>query len=97
MRITIKIGILIMKYKDKSNKKRAYCEFIRINLEKKDFDIFVEVSKIQNFIVEVNKKLTKETVMDNISNELLKLEFEKNKSRKAKCLKCIVKEVLPKL
>ena len=41
--------------------KELECEFIRINPDKKDFDIFVEISKIQSYIIESTKELTKKT------------------------------------
>ena len=35
--------------------KELDCEFIRINPAKENFDIFVEIVRIQNFIVEADK------------------------------------------
>ena len=77
------------------------CEFIRNNPAREKFDLFVEISKIQNFIVKVNKKLTEEStknfLIDEISNKLLGLEFKKDNSIKTKCLKYVVKKILPTL
>ena len=68
---------------------------------KENFDIFVEIGRIQNFIVKANKKPTEEStkkyVIDEISNKLLGLEFKSNNSMKTKCLKYVVKKILPKL
>ena len=62
-------------------------------------NVFVEVSKMQNHIIKSTKKLTqqliKKTVIDDISNKLLKLEFKSNNSIKTKCLKYVVKKILP--
>ena len=77
------------------------CKFIRINPAKKNFNIFVEISKIHSFIVKSTKKLTeksiKKSLIDELSNKLLRLEFEENKSKKTKCLKYVVKKILPTL
>ena len=37
------------------------CEFIRINPAKENFNIFVEIGRIQNYIVKSTKKLTEES------------------------------------
>ena len=56
------------------------CEFIGINPDRKDFDIYIEIGKIYNHISESNKKLTKEStkesLIDKISRRLLELEFK---------------------
>ena len=70
------------------------CEFIRINPAK---EIFVEIGKIQNYIVKSTKKLTeestKEGLIDQLSNKLLKLEFKSNNSIKTRCLKYVLNVV----
>ena len=80
---------------------RLGCEFIRINPTKKDFNIFVEIGKIQNCIVKSTKKLTEEStkkdLIDQLSNKLLRLEFKSNNSIKTKCLRYVVKAILPNL
>ena len=58
--------------RQKAIEKELSCEFIRINPAKEKFDVFVEISKIQNFIVEANKKF----LIDGLSNKLLRLEFK---------------------
>ena len=64
----------------KALEKELDCEFTRINPAKENFDIFVEIGRIQNFVVEANKKLTEEStkksLIDEISNKLLGLEFK---------------------
>ena len=49
---------------------------------------------MQNHITKLTKKLTKKTVID-VSSELLELEFTKKNSIKTKCLKYVVKKILP--
>ena len=46
---------------------------------------------------ESTKELTKKSLIDELSNNLLKLEFEKNNSIKTKCLKYVVKKISPTL
>ena len=81
--------------------KELHCKFIRNNPDSKGFDMDPKISTIFNHINEVNKKLfqkeTKESLIEKISNILLGLEFESNNSIKTKCLKCIVKHILPTL
>ena len=46
--------------KDKKKiKKQLGCKFARINHDAENNDIFVEIGKIQNHIIESTKKLTK--------------------------------------
>ena len=75
------------------------CVFIRINPDEPDFNIFREMNKIHRHInqltIQQPEQQTKESVIDNLSNELLKLEFKKNDSIKSKCVRWIVKNILP--
>ena len=73
------------------------CKFIRINCDQQNFDIFVEISKIQNHIVGPNKELTKKGVINDISNKLLNLKFKENNDIKTKGLILIFKKILPDL
>ena len=87
--------------RQKALEKELYCEFVRINPAKENFDIFIEIGRIQNFFVKANKKLidesTKKSLIDEISNKLLGFEFKSNNSIKAKCLKYVFKKILSKL
>ena len=67
--------------------------FIRINPDEQDFNIFKEINKIHRRIM----KSSKESLIDKISKRLLKLEFKSNHSIESKCLKWIVKKILPTL
>ena len=62
--------------------------FITNNCDKENFNIFKELNKINRYI----KKLTKETLDDDLSKRLLALEFKSKHSVKSKCLKWIVKK-----
>ena len=79
--------------RQKAIEKELTCKFIRINPAKENFDIFIEIGKIQNHIV----KSTKKNAVDNISYKLLSLKFKSNNDIKTKCLKYIVKKILPSL
>ena len=85
-----------MKEKEKKKKEKILgCEFIRIDPSKEDFDVNIELGRIQNYILESTKKLTKKSLIDDLSKILLGLKFKSNKSIKTKCLKYIVKHILP--
>ena len=77
------------------------CKFIRINPDSKNSDIDAMIGTIFNHIKETNKQstteLTKKTLIDELSRKLLELEFKSNHSIKSKCMKYIVKEILPTL
>ena len=75
------------------------CVFIRINPDERNFSILRKINKIHRHINQVTKQQieqkTKESVIDNLSNEFLKLEFKKNNPIKSKCAKWIFKNILP--
>ena len=75
------------------------CVFIKINPDAIDFNTFKEISKIHRHINQLTKHQTKpinkKSIIDNISKRLLEIEFVKNNSIKSKCLKWIVKNILP--
>ena len=80
--------------KQKAIENKLGSKFIRINPAKKHFNIFVEIGKIQNYITKSTKKLTEEStkksLIGELSNKLLRLEFKSNNSIKTKCLKYVV-------
>ena len=57
-------------------------EIIRIDPDKENFDIFDEIGKIQTFIFNSNKKITKKSMIGKLSIRLLSLEFKSNDSIK---------------
>ena len=73
--------------------------FIRINPDEENFNISKEINKIHGHIKKSNQKLTeqltKKSLNDDLSKRLLELEFKPNHSIKRKCLKWIVKKILP--
>ena len=87
--------------RQKAIENKLGCEFIRMNPAKENFNIFVEIGKIQNYIAKSTKKLTEEStkksLIDELSNKLLRLEFKSNNSIKTKCLRYVVKKILPTL
>ena len=79
--------------------KELGCKFIRINPDKENFNVFKAINEIFRHIKESNKKLTEEStkksLVDELSNKLLRLEFKSDNSIKTKCLKYVVKNILP--
>ena len=79
--------------------RKLNCVFIRIDPDAPNFNIFREINKIHRYINKLTeqqtKQKTKESIIDNLSKRLLEIEFVKNNSIKSKCLKWIVKNILP--
>ena len=72
---------------------------VRTNPDAADFYINRLINQIYKHIAESIKKQTKvstkKSLIDDLSKRLLKLEFKSNHSIKSKCLKWIVKNILP--
>ena len=83
--------------RQKALEKELSCEFIRINPDEKDFNIFKIIDEIHRQIKKLTEKSTKKSLIDELSNKLLRLEFKSNNSIKTKCLKCVVKKIFPTL
>ena len=64
---------------------------IRTNPDGADFDMNRLINQIYTQII----KSTKKSLIDDLSKRLLELEFKSNHSIKSKCLKWIVKNILP--
>ena len=79
--------------RQKALERELNCVFIRINPDAKDFNIFKEINKIHRHI----KKSSRQYLIDRISKRLLELEFKLNQLIKSKCLKWIVRKILPTL
>ena len=81
--------------------KELGCKFIRINPDKESFNVFKAINEIFRHIKESNKKSTeistKKSLVDELSNKLLRLEFKSDNSIKTKCLKYVVKKILSTL
>ena len=83
--------------RQKALEKELGCEFIRINPDKENFNIFKAINEIHRQIKESIKKSGKKSLIDEISDKLLRLKFKSNNSIKTKCLEYIVKKILPTL
>ena len=85
--------------RQRASEKELNCVFIRYNPDEPDVNILREINKIHRHInqltIQQTEQQTKESVISNLSNELLKLEFKKNNSIKSKCVRWIVKNILP--
>ena len=72
---------------------------IRINPDKPGFNDYEEFGRVSAYIAESIKKQTEKStiksLIDDLSKRLLELEFKSNHSIKSKCLKWIVKKILP--
>ena len=77
--------------RQKALERELNCVFIRINPDEKDFNILKAINEIYRHI----KKSSKKSLIDKISKRLLELEFKSNHSIKSKCLKWVVKNILP--
>ena len=71
--------------------KERDCVFTRINPDEKKFNTFKEINKIHRH----TKTSTKKSLIDDLSKRFLELESKSNHSIKSKCLKWIVKKILP--
>ena len=69
--------------RQKALRKEVDCKFIRIDPSRENFNIFNEINRIHDYIVNSREKL----LLKNVSNRLINLEFKSNHSIKRKCLK----------
>ena len=83
--------------RQKTIEKELGCEFIRIDPDEEDFNIFEAINEIHEHTKKSTKKLTKKSLIEELSNKLLRLEFKSNISIKTKCLECAVKNILSPL
>ena len=72
---------------------------IRTNPDAADFDMNRLINQIYKHIIESTKNQTKvstkKSLIDDLSKRLLELEFKSNHSIQSKCLKWVVKNILP--
>ena len=72
---------------------------IRTNPDAANFDMYRLINQIYKHIIESTKNQTKvstkKSLIDDLSKRLLELEFKSNYSIKSKCLKWVVKNILP--
>ena len=73
--------------------------FIITNPDAADFNMYRLINQIRKRITESTKNQTKvsikKSLIDDLSKRLLELEFKSNYSIKSKCLKWVVKNILP--
>ena len=67
------------KERQKTIEKETGFKIIRTNPDREDFDDFVEVGRIQNYIIESTKKITKNSAVDDVK-KLLKVAFKFKKN-----------------
>ena len=72
---------------------------IRTNPDAADFNNNTLINQIHKHIIETTKNQTKlstkKSLIDYLSKRFLELEFKSNYSIKSKCLKWVVKNILP--
>ena len=79
--------------RQKALKKELGCDFIRINPDEENFNIFKAIHEINRHNKKSTKRLTekstKKSLIDELSNKLLRLELKKDNSIKTRCLKYV--------
>ena len=71
-------------------------KFIRINPDEKNSDIYDGFKKNIHIHQWVQAETKKKLLIDDLLTKLLELKFKQNNAIKSKCLKWIVKSILPK-
>ena len=66
--------------RQKGLEKELNCEFIRINPDEKDFNIFKTLNEIHREIKKFTKESANKSLIDELSKKLLKLKFKSNNS-----------------
>ena len=71
----------------------------KIDLYFYDYKHAIEIDErvIKIEILTKTKSIRKRTLIDELSNKLLRLQFKKNNFIKTKCLKYVAKKILPNL
>ena len=71
------------------------CKIIRTNPDAPDFTIYRLINQVSICIEQSTIKSAKKSLIDDLSKRLLELAFKSNHSIKTKCLKWLVKKILP--
>ena len=79
--------------RQKAIEKELDCEFIRVNPDEQNFDVFKGINKIHRHVKESSKK----SLIGNLSKILSKIKFKSDNSIKSKALKYVNKEIFPSL
>ena len=85
--------ILFLKKKTKSIRKKLGCDFIRINPSEENHNADYEIGRIQTFISKFKNE--KKRIRRRIKRKIKSLIDKSNHSIKSKCIKWIVKKILP--
>ena len=84
--------------RQKAIKQKLGCEFIRIDFDKEDFDIFKAINERFRYIKQSSNQLTKQSTKKNLINKismrLLGLEF-KSDMMKSKATQQVIKKISP--
>ena len=83
--------------RQKALEKELGCEFVRIDPEEEDFNIFKAINELHRCIKKSTKISATKYLIDKLFNKLLRLHFKTNNSIKRKCLKYVAKKILPTL
>ena len=78
--------------KQKAIEEKLKCKFIRINANAVNYDIFVEIGKIHNHIIESTKKLTKKSTKKSLLHKIIKTWPEENHSINSEDLKLLLRK-----
>ena len=85
------------KERQKTIEKETGFTSIRINPDREDFDDFVEIGRIQNYIIESTKKITKKCAIDDVKKLLKASSMFKKNDIISKFTRNFVKHLLPTL
>ena len=84
------------KERQKTIEKETGFTIIRINPDREDFDDFVEIGRIQNYIVKSTKKITKKSTINDVKELLKGASKFKKKDIISKFTRNFVKHHLPR-
>ena len=81
--------------RQKAIEKELDCKIIRINPAKKNLISSLKLAKSPlNQLKQLTEESIKKSLIDELSNQLVRLEFKSNNSIKTKCLKYVVKKIV---
>ena len=97
MKIDVTTEILAIKQKTKAIEQKLGCEFIRIDPDKEEIDIFEVIIKVFRYIKQSSNQLTKQSAKKALVqcnfNDVQKLELKSDYNIKYKVKKHIVKKI----
>ena len=72
--------------RQKALEKEIGCKFIRINPDKENFNVIKAMNEIFRHIKKSTEESTKKSLVDELSNKLLRFGFKSDNSIKTKCM-----------